>query len=234
MCFKKPQRMTLLNETPEISPWISLIISIIGLLSSLLVIYISNLKKSKPKVLIGSDISFFPAPYVTAKDLEWGATSFYIPMTFFNWSPNGGSIIDCRITLARKDTPNKVYDMAWSEFTEMLQEERRMGYAGFAQPLPLPPNSSITKTVVFTWAPHSSHPFTVASGAYTLRVMLWTKVTSKPQLRETFEFNISEQDANDYQTNLQNKIPLTIRVSIRETNKPNNILTSSEASKYDA
>lgn len=200
-----------------------------GLFVSLLVAYTANFKRLKPGVLIGSRIEIYPAPFQAADEVVFGATGIYIPMTFFNWSPNGESIIDCRITLAKKDAPDEVYDLAWYEFAQMLQSERRMGYGGAAQPIPLSPKSSLTKTVLFIWAPLGNKQLVISKGGYELNVYVWTKAALKPTIRESFGFSVSDLQASEYEANLKNKTSLTIQVSIRATNRDNALLTKKQA-----
>lgn len=221
--------MYFLNISPGIIPIVSLLISSVSLSASLIVAYFSNFKKSRPGVLIGSNISIYPAPYRGAESVIWGGTGIYIPMTFFNWSPNGGSIIQCRIMLARIDNPNEIYDMAWTEFAEMLQSERKMGNGGLAQPIPISPKSSLTKTVLFIWNPFSNKKLPIKEGRYSFDILLWTHSSSKPNIKQTFEFSVSKQQENDYQISLDNKTMLTIDISIRETNRDNNILTKEQS-----
>lgn len=213
----------------SVSPWLPLTISMIGLFTSLLVAYTANFKRLKPGVLIGSRIEIYPAGYQTVDEVVFGATGIYIPMTFFNWSPNGESIIDCRITLAKKGSADEVYDIAWYEFSQMLQSERKMGYGGTAQPIPLSPKSSLTRTVLFIWTPMEKKQLLISKGEYELNVYVWTKAVAKPTIREKFEFSVSDLQASDFEANLKNKTSLTIQVSIRETNRDNALLTRNQA-----
>jgi hypothetical protein len=152
-----------------------------------------------------------------------------MPMTFFNWSPNGGSIMECRMAIARVDNPNEIFDISWTEFSEMLQNERRMGYGGFAQPIPLPPKSSLTKTILFLWPPSDNNKLPVNPGRYVLNVLVWTKSSAKPSIIESFEFSISDQIANAYNFYLNNKNPSTVDISIRDIHRSNDVLTKSQA-----
>ena len=223
--------MTILQSTSAVSPWIPIVISVISLLMTLIVAYTATLKRSRPSLLVGSRITIYPAPYQTAEKMVWGGTGIYIPMTFFNWSPNGGSVVDCRLNISKADNPNEVFDIGWSEFHEMLHNERRMGYSGFAQPIPMPPRSSVTKTILFIWLPFSDNMLKVKHGLYNLVILVWTKSGSKPNIRQTFEFTIGEKEANEYSLNLKNENPLTIDVSIRETNRINSLLTKDQVKK---
>lgn len=211
------------------SSWIPILISVISLCATLVVAYFSNFKKSKPGVLIGSQMSMYPVPFNGPEGIIWGGTGILMPMTFFNWSPNGGSIMECRIAIARVDNPNEIFDISWTEFSEMLQNERRMGYGGFAQPIPLPPKSSLTKTILFLWPPSDNNKLPVNPGRYVLNVLVWTKSSPKPSIIESFEFSISDQISNAYNFYLNNKNPSTVDISIREIHRSNDVLTKSQA-----
>jgi hypothetical protein len=160
----------------SVSSWLPITISLISLGASLTVAYFSNLKKSKPSALIASQISMYNVPFNAPEGIIWGGTGILIPMTFFNWSPNGGSILECRITIARADNSNEIFDIGWSEFSEMLQGERRMGNGGFAQPIALPPKSSLTKTILFVWFPSNENKLIIYSGQYVMNVLVWTNL----------------------------------------------------------
>ena len=71
----------------------------------------------------------------------------------------------------------------------------------------------------------------VRQGMYNLVIIVWTKGESKPSIRQTFEFTIEEKEENDYSLNLKNENPLTIDVSIRETNRINSLLTKDQVKK---
>ncbi len=208
-----------------------LTISLISLGATLAVAYFSNFKKSKPGVLIASQISMYNVPFQAPEGIIWGGVGILIPTTFFNWSPNGGSVLECRITVAKADNPNEIFDIGWSEFSEMLQNERRMGNGGFAQPIALPPNSSLTKTILFIWNPSNDDKLTIDSGQYVMNLLVWTKSSVKPAICESFEFLITEELANNYSFYLGSKSAATIDISIREMHRLNGVLTKSQANR---
>jgi hypothetical protein len=152
-------------------------------------------------------------------------------MTFFNWSPNGGSIIESRITIARIDNPNEIFDLSWYEFHEMLQSERRMGYQGFAQPIPIPPNSSLTKTVLFVWLPFNDKRLGMLPGRYSLDALFWTKSSIKPGICQSFEFSVTQKQSDDFNFYLKSKNSSTVDISIREINRQNSILSRDQVKR---
>jgi hypothetical protein len=208
-----------------------LMISLISLGTSLAVAYFSNFKKSKPGILIASQIQMYNVPFQAPEEIIWGGVGILIPTTFFNWSPNGGSVLECRITIAKADNPNEIFDIGWSEFSEILQTERRMGNGGFAQPIALPPNSSLTKTILFVWYPSNDNKLTIHSGQYVMNLLVWTKSSVKPAICESFEFVITEEIANDYNFYLSSKSAATIDIPIREMHHLNGVLTKSQANQ---
>jgi hypothetical protein len=208
-----------------------LTISLISLGATLAVAYFSNFKKSRPGVLIAPQISIYNLPFQAPEGIIWGGVGILIPTTFFNWSPNGGSVLECRITIAKADNPNEIFDIGWSAFSEILQTERRMGNGGFAQPLALPPNSSLTKTILFVWHPSNDHKLIIQSGRYFMNLLAWTKSSAKPAISESFEFLITKELANDYNFYLSSKNASTIDISIREMHRPNSVLTKSQANQ---
>lgn len=222
--------MILLESTTSVVSQLPLLISIISLLVSLLSTYFSTFKKSRPGVLISSQLEIYNAPMMTAEGTLWGGVGVYIPMTFFNWSPNGGSIVECRISIARLDNPNEIFDFSWTEFQAMLQTERRMGYEGFAQPIPLSPNSSLSKTVLFVWYPGEKN-LAILNGRYKLDVLFWTGQSAPPNIKQSFEFSITEKQAQDFNFYLKNKNSSTVSITIREISRTNSVLTKEQASK---
>jgi hypothetical protein len=216
------------------SPLLPITISIVSLVVTLVTAYVSNFERSKPSVLVASQISIYNLPFQAPEGIIWGGTGVLIPMTFFNWSPNGGSIVECRITIAKTGNSNQIFDMRWGEFSEMLQTERRMGYAGFAQPIALPPKSSITKTILFAWYFSNDKNLTIDQGQYALNVLAWTTSSPKPNIRQSFGFSISDEMAQAFAFFLKNQNPSTIDVSIREISRSNSVLTNIQAKQiYD-
>jgi len=222
--------MILLESSASVVSQLPLVISIISLVVSLVSTYFSTFKKSRPGVLISSQVEIYNAPAMTAEGTLWGAVGVYIPMTFFNWSPNGGSIVESRIALSRLDNPNEIFDFTWAEFQAMLQTERRMGYEGFAQPIPLSPNSSMSKTVLFIWYP-AEKSLTINPGRYTLDILFWTSQSTAPDIRQTFEFSIADKQAEDFNYYLKNQNPATVAITIRELSRPNSVLTKEQSNK---
>jgi len=206
----------------------AIIISVISLLVSGYVAYEAYLKGPKPEMIVGTNFYFYPAPLIRQDGLIWGGIGFYIPITFYNWSPKGGSIIEVRIALRRKDNPSEVYNMTWSEFSKMLEDERRWGQEGTAQPIALQGRSSESKVIQFAWLPSAEKKINLKSGRYKMTIYAWTKRQEKPNLKESFEFKIKEDHVERFEKGEENQFPLTIELSLRENSRANSLLTESE------
>jgi hypothetical protein len=206
----------------------AIIISAISLLTSGYVAYVAFLKGPNPEMIVGTKFYIYPAPFLSQDGLTWGGVGFYIPITFHNWSPKGGSIIEVRIAIRRKDDPSTVFDMSWNEFAKMLEDQRRWGHEGTAQPIPLQGRSSESKVIQFAWLPISEKDFEVKSGRYNISIYAWTKAREKPNLKESFEFLIKDEQVQEFQKAKENKNTLTIELALRENKRTNSILTESE------
>jgi len=52
-----------------------------------------------------------------------------------------------------------------------------------AEPIPLPPKSSLTKTILFVWSPFNNNKLTESEGRYRLNTLVRVKLSVKPAIR---------------------------------------------------
>lgn len=117
-------------------------------------------------MLLGSNLQLYPMPEHINGKVRWGGVGFYLPITFHNWSPTGGSIIDVRMIIERKDNPLVNYDMNWSMFCGFHDTDHRWINLGIAQPIAINGKASESKVVLFNWRCTTGESFNVNTGEY--------------------------------------------------------------------
>lgn len=75
---------------------LTLVISFFSLLVSGTVAYFAWLRNAKLQVLLGSNLNFFNSAAIIPTGDQWGGVSFVLPITFYNWSPQGGTVQQVR------------------------------------------------------------------------------------------------------------------------------------------
>jgi len=206
---------------------IPMIISIISLLVSLIIAYLVYLRPANPKMLVNTLLSFYPMP----GNPNPSAVGFYLPITFYNWSPTGGSILEVRMIVSHTDNPSQNFDMMWLDFNDTIELEDgrpKWELTGKAQPIAIPGRSSISKTIRFGWFFYGNSPMNIREGRYRVIVLAWTHTKKKPNLKEEFFFTITNEQMLVYQQHITNQTPLTIEVFLRENSRSNNIFTDEQ------
>ncbi|NEO40141.1 MAG: hypothetical protein F6J90_28890 [Moorea sp. SIOASIH] len=203
---------------------ITILIALFSLLVSIAVAYTSNFRKANLKLSLGRNIIFFPTYLVTPANKKIVGLGFNLPITFYNWSPQGGTIQRIRLVVGRKDNDN-FYDMAWTTFVKIdsggnFQDEN------LAQPIPVHARSSVNKIVRFDWSPElGGKEFDLQVGNYELRIYGWTQNTQKPDLKYMASFNLKDQHYQQYQDNIAANLNESIWVSLDENEKPNQFVS---------
>lgn len=69
----------------------------------------------------------------------------------------------------------------------------------------------------------------IKPGRYNMQVLIWTSIKQKPDITESFDFSISQEQAAKYNLNDLTQTSHTTEISIREINRKNSILAESQA-----
>lgn len=210
---------------------IFLIISSLSLLVSLSVGYLAYFQAAKPKILIGSNLILFNSATVTPTEEVWGGVTFVLPLTFYNWSPRGGSIQQVRLIIGQKENPKEYFDMAWSNFVKFIDgitwEDEDV-----AQPIAISGRSSVTKFVRFDWSPLAGETLQIKSGQYEMVILVWTNGNiEKPNLVQEQSFYITEAVNAEYQTTVSNQMSFGFWIPINDNRRMNSTINRADINK---
>lgn len=205
--------------------WFATLVSSLSLGVSGVVAYTSLLRKANIKLCFGRNIIVFPVPKidVTTSSVTIAGVGFNLPITFYNWSPQGGTIQRIRLVVS-KQNHDDFYDMTWTTFV-------KIGSAGFeddnlAQPIAVKGLSSVNQVIRFDWITElGGKPFDVQAGNYELRIYGWTKNTEKPSLEYKNSFTLKEEDCRSLNNSVVANTSRSIWISLNENEKPNQFVS---------
>lgn len=204
------------------------IISLLSLSVSVAVAYFSNFRGANIKLSFGRNIILFSVPNSiltgTSNNPVEAGVGFNIPITFYNWSPQGGTVQKIRLVIKRQGSKD-YYTMTWTTFA-------RIGSGGvvededLAQPIPVEGRSSVNKIIRFYWTPEEGEKsFEVKPSDYELRIYGWTDGTKKPDLEYSTSFTIKEKTHYEkYKESVAKNASSSIWIPLDENEKPNQVL----------
>ena len=204
---------------------LAIIVSTITLCLSAAVAYMAYFRRAKLDMLVGNTLTFYPLPEHVNGKILWGGVSFYIPITFHNWSPSGGAIQEVRVIIEKCDNPSINYDMAWSAFSGMHETELRWINKGVAQPIALNGKSSDAKVVQFNWSRQSGEVLNIETGEYRIRIIGSRPKDKYPTLKYGNTFVLTKEIVEQYKLYIKKNEPRTVEVSLGESSRPNTVLS---------
>ncbi len=214
-----------------LSDELTLAISFLSLIVSGTVAYFAWLRHAKLEVLLGSNLNFFNSAATTPIGDQWGGVSFVLPLTFYNWSPQGGTVHQVRLILGQKDSPDTYFDMVWTNFVTFV-DGMAWTNATVAQPIAIAGRSSVTQFIRFDWSPLSNTRLILREAAYTLTLLVWTHSGSKPSLREERTFTLERFIVQEFQTSVDQQQSFGFWVSIDNARRSNRVITETELKDY--
>ncbi|MEG3931915.1 MULTISPECIES: hypothetical protein [unclassified Microcoleus] len=161
---------TAVQQTNKETDWITMVVSLLSLLVSSAVAYSSNFRKERIQLCFGRDIILFPVPKtnVTTSSTSIAGVGFNLPITFYNWSPKGGTIQRIRLVVS-KQGHDDCYDMTWTTFVKI--ENSEFQDENLAQPIAIKGLSSVNKVIRFDWITEiGGRQFQVKTGDYELMI----------------------------------------------------------------
>ncbi len=206
--------------------WLYLSISTFSLIVSLSVAYLAYFQSAKPKVLVGSNLIVFNSFVNTISGRIWGGITFVLPVTFYNWSPRGGSIYQVRLVIGQENNPQEYFDLAWTSFTKFI-DGLTWEDEDVAQSIAIPGRDSISKFIRFDWSPLTKEKLNLKKGQYELILFVWLSNSDKPEICEKFSFSITEEIYQEFQKTVANDDSLGIWISIDNSRRINNVMTKS-------
>ncbi|MCC3405868.1 MAG: hypothetical protein JGK17_09800 [Microcoleus sp. PH2017_10_PVI_O_A] len=226
------QNILTLNDTSAVkkeTDWFATLVSLFSLGVSGVVAYKSLLKKQNIKLCFGKDIILFPIFKIDAitSCTTLTGVQFNLPITFYNWSPQGGTIERIRLVVV-KDGHDNFYDMIWTAFV-------KIGISGnfendsLAQPIPVKGLSSVSKVIQFDWMIElGGRQFEVKSGKYKLRIYEWTNDSKCYSTEYESFFTIEDEDFVKFNDHVTRNSTESIWIPLNENHKPNRWLSEAE------
>lgn len=218
--------LTINNSTHvESQDMIAIAISVISLILSIAVAYVSNFRRANIKLCFGRNLIFYNIP-ITAS-VRNGTTigiGFNLPITFYNWSPQGATIQRIRLVIVRKDQDD-CYDMAWITFVK-FGDSGNFDDENLAQPIALAGRSSLNKIVRFEWNTDlGGKKLDIQIGNYELRIYGWTQNTEKPDLKCKASFEITDINYQNFNKSIASDVSVSIWLSLNENENPNQLVS---------
>lgn len=206
---------------------IPIIISLISLVVSIAVAYNAFLKPAKIEMLAGRTLIIANSFILDlqTQQRQWGGLSLILPVTFYNWSPVGSSVYRVRLIIGRKDNQARNFDMIWSKFIEFSDGGDTLEIQSVVHPVPIQGKSSIVKFIQFDWSPYRQEKIEIREGEYQLRIYAWTSNNQKPDLKETINFNLPNEQVLRYQQSVEANETTLIDVPLGENRPPNSVLS---------
>jgi hypothetical protein len=178
----------------------TIVISVASLILSIAVAYFAYFRLAEIKLLVGRNIILFPSKVKTPSGDIVGVT-FNIPITFYNWSPQGGTVYKIRLLIGRQQQ-NEYYDMTWTTFAK-IGDGGNFEDEELAQPIPMGGRSSVNKIVRFDWNPEfTGEKLDVRVGKYDLMIFAWTRNSERPDLKYVTSFFIKDEQYGKYESNI--------------------------------
>lgn len=220
------------QQAKKETDWFATLVSLLSLGISGVVAYTSLLKKQNIKLCFGKDIILFPifkTDAITSCTTLTGV-QFNLPITFYNWSPQGGTIQRIRLVVA-KDSHDDFYDMIWTAFVKIGSVSGNFENDSLAQPIPVKGLSSVSKVIQFDWIIElGGRQFELKPGKYKLRIYEWTKNSNHYSTKYESFFTIKDEDFVKFNDHVARNSRESIWIPLNEDQKPNRFLSSNEIS----
>ena len=196
----------------------SVYISVLSLIVSIIVLYLTQLQKPNISFHLGSTLGFC--------HLE-GGFELYTPITFLNTAQRTGLVRKCAVLVSFPNYPTRSHYIEWTEFSDYDAEKREWFRAEFAGPLPVPGRASENRMVRFKW--HQGD-VAFAAGVYHITFYVWLRGSRRPEITSSHTGELSEQNAADLsQFKAENKSRIRY-FTVDEEIESNKLLTSHEVS----
>jgi hypothetical protein len=121
--------------------------------------------------------------------------------------------------------------MIWTKFIKFSDGGTTLEVESIVHPIPIVGKSSVVKFIQFDWSPFRQERIDIREGQYQLKLYAWTGNNQKPDLKETIDFIITNEQAVRYEQSVQANEVTPIDIILGETKQPNNILTRQDIQK---
>lgn len=211
--------------------FIPIFVSVVSLILSGTVAYFSHFRAPRIKMLVGKNIMLFPSKVKSVGDDILGVT-FNIPLTFYNWSPQGGTIYRIRLLVGRVNQ-GEYYDMTWTTFVK-ISRSGNFEDEDLARPIPIEARSSLNKTVRFDWNPEfTGEALEIQKNIkYELRIFAWAEDKRKPNLGYSTSFILKEREYEQYQSSISSERFNSVFVALEDDERPNTVITRARLTNF--
>jgi hypothetical protein len=210
---------------------IPLLFSAVGVIISVITLYLTKLRKPKIDVILEHK---FLAAYNYDGTVDF--FDMHLPFAIVNTGAAAGVIFRCAANLSSKANPDENYFMNWRWF---LRVDERYVYDEVVHPFILMGNSSLHKIIYFSWYDQNKK-IKLEPGEYELRFYLWLnpKINVKPDKINIHRFNVDETQISELEESLAAaKIGETnpyVEFALDGTKEGNQLLTEAERKElYD-
>ena len=173
---------------------LAIIISAIALVVSIITLYLTLLRGPVIKATTGE--------YLYAEYLNDGKFSLNIPLVFTNTGARMGTVLRVAV-LVQPPAPQYSYLLEPKEY-QRINEGGRFSRGWVPHPVAVLPRSGVVKNTQFSFPQQEfqNRPF-VKSGKYRLSVLCWIKDAREPDVIDSFDVAVSDDDIRRLLTDVQ-------------------------------
>lgn len=164
---------------------ISLFLASSSFFVAFITLYFAELKSPEIATYINQEIQVNYSYY--GSDIS---TTLMIPTSYVNTSPKAGLVLESRISIYRKDNPDRRHVFRWRSFAKLTEN----GWSRDSESTSIAINgkSQQSKVVEYVWFAGNYPNLLFLKGNYIMDMYIRTKNDSKP-IKNTVSFTISDE-----------------------------------------
>lgn len=202
-----------------------LVVASFSFVISIATLYFTFLSKPKVKPNVGPYIKIYYADYE-----EGGGTGFYLPISFFNTSPNSALISRTAIEIHKKTNEQNRFLIFCTSYSELNMESNAWKQKEIAYSLPVLGKSSAQKTAKYYWSPDNSQKLIFEEGTYILTFLYWISGQAAP-LHVKHEMIVSSSTIKKLNGYFESKKATTIEIMLDREIETNKLISLHESQK---
>jgi hypothetical protein len=202
----------------------STIISAISLAVSIVVICLVYLRPPSITSVLGPKIMLYYKDF----DRERATFGLQVPVVFLNTAMKTGLVSSAWLLVHREDTPQERYPMEWNKFGKFT--EKGWVFEDEAQPLAVPGNSSVARTICFYWQYDANPKLVLREGVY--NVSLCFQVERRGHLKmktKSHKMHISSSQCSLLEDKRAKRSSETVYTRLDVEPQANQLMTESES-----
>jgi hypothetical protein len=167
----------------EVKDYLALSFSSLGLIVSVLALYLGQFRRSRLAAVLGPDVHIYhPSD---------GGTGVYIPIIFSNHSPTRGVVYQVFLRIRSPEGMN--YYLRWRREATIAEPTWEYGFEGRAKPFTVDGHSSQAKVYWFLWPDNEKQDLLFKEGKYSLTAYVWSQRIAIPDVATSEELEISRE-----------------------------------------